>query len=251
MADAAKPAPAFSLVLHDVAPSTWRWYTDFIAEIDRLGDIPLTLLVVPDFHRHDRLDRHPSFCTDIDRRIARGDEVALHGYFHDDPGPIGASLKDWYMRRIHTHEGEFYPLDQAQARWRIEQGLAQFARLDWPVQGFVPPAWLMSADSRQALRQFDFAYTSDIHGLIRLPDWQSVAAPTLVWSARSPWRRGLSLAWNELGRLRHARAPLLRLGLHPVDMRHASSRHYWLETVERMLETRTPLTKTAWLACTG
>jgi len=251
MADQITQAPAFCLVLHDVAPSTWRWYADFIAAVDRLGNIPLTLLVVPDFHRHDSLQHHPSFCGDIDRRIARGDEVVLHGYYHDDPNPSGARPKDWFMRRIYTHEGEFYPLDQSQARWRIEQGLKLFAQLGWAVQGFVPPAWLLSDGSRLALQQFDFSYTSDIRGLIRLPEWRSEAAPTLVWSARSAWRRGLSRAWNDLERIRHRKAPLLRLGLHPVDLRHASSRHYWLETVQQLLESRSPVTKSTWLACNG
>ena len=49
--------------------------------------------------------------------------------------------------------------------------------------------------------------------------------------------------------LRQSRqAPLLRLGLHPVDMCHELSRRYWLDVLERLLqEGRTPLTKIDWL----
>ncbi|HAV88550.1 MAG TPA: DUF2334 domain-containing protein, partial [Pseudomonas sp.] len=43
-------------------------------------------------------------------------------------------------------------------------------------------------------------------------------------------------------------APLIRLGLHPVDMRHAFSRDYWLKVLERLLrEGREPMTKIDWL----
>ena len=40
----------------------------------------------------------------------------------------------------------------------------------------------------------------------------------------------------------------LRLGLHPVDMRHRSSREYWLNTLRTLMaQGREPLTKSAWL----
>jgi len=42
---------------------------------------------------------------------------------------------------------------------------------------------------------------------------------------------------------------VIRLGLHPVDMRHRFSRDYWLHTLERLLnEGRVPMTKMNWLA---
>ncbi|MNL87737.1 hypothetical protein D3C87_2170450 [compost metagenome] len=42
---------------------------------------------------------------------------------------------------------------------------------------------------------------------------------------------------------------MIRLGLHPVDMRHEFSYHYWLQTLKRLLdEGRVPMTKANWLA---
>lgn len=41
---------------------------------------------------------------------------------------------------------------------------------------------------------------------------------------------------------------MIRLGLHPVDMRHEFSRQYWLQTLKRLLdEGRVPMTKAGWL----
>lgn len=144
---------AVCLVLHDVAPSTWADYQPFVEAVDALGDVPMTWLVVPDFHRQDALDANPAFRRVLDARVARGDELALHGYYHDDQEPMPNTPRDWFMRRVYTHEGEFYRLSREAALDRLHAGLDMFQRYDWPVQGFVAPAWLMSDGTRQALRE--------------------------------------------------------------------------------------------------
>ncbi|WP_256809014.1 DUF2334 domain-containing protein [Pseudomonas siliginis] len=240
---------AVCLVLHDVAPSTWADYQPFVEAVDALGDVPMTWLVVPDFHRHDALDANPAFRRVLDARVARGDELALHGYYHDDQEPMPNTPRDWFMRRVYTHEGEFYRLSREAALARLHAGLDMFQRYDWPVQGFVAPAWLMSDSARQALRELPLSYTSDPQHLYRLPDFSAIDAPGLVWSARSAWRRGLSKIVSDQREQRWREASVIRLGLHPVDMRHRFSRDYWLHTLQRLLaEGRVPLTKIDWLA---
>lgn len=240
---------AVCLVLHDVAPSTWADYQPFVEAVDALGDVPMTWLVVPDFHRHDALDANPAFRRVLDARVARGDELALHGYYHDDQKPLPNNPRDWFMRRVYTHEGEFYRLSREAALARLHAGLDMFQRYDWPVQGFVAPAWLMSEGARQALRELPLSYTSSPQHLYRLPDFSAIDAPGLVWSARSAWRRGLSKILSDQREQRWREASVIRLGLHPVDMRHRFSRDYWLHTLQRLLaEGRMPLTKIDWLA---
>ena len=238
---------ALALVLHDVAPASLELYSGFVAEVDRLGRVPLTLLVVPDLHGQGRVDGDRRFVAWIERRLAQGDEVVLHGYRHEDPGPVPLHPHHWLMRRVLTHEGEFYAVTEAEARRRLEAGLDLFARLGWPVRGFVPPGWVLGTEARRALQGTPLRYTSDASGLIDLPGLQKRRAPTLVWSARSAWRRGASRLWN-LHRLHRSRqAPLLRLGVHPVDLLHRSVRRFWLRALEHLLSERTPLTKAGWL----
>ncbi|MGK9417519.1 DUF2334 domain-containing protein [Pseudomonas cedrina] len=237
------------LVLHDVAPHNWADYRPFVEAVDKLGNVPITWLVVPDFHHHDALPVDGDFRRLLDSRVARGDELALHGYFHSDDQPAPRTPKDWFMRRVYTHEGEFYQLSEAQALARLRAGIDIFQRNGWPLHGFVAPAWLMSQGTRDALRQLPVSYTSDPQHLYRLPDFTRVDAPGLVWSARSAWRRGLSKVISDRREQRWSSAPVIRLGLHPVDMRHDFSRRYWLDTLRRLLDAgRTPQTKVAWLA---
>jgi predicted deacetylase len=242
-------ARSLLVVLHDVAPPTWADYQPFVEAVDALGEVPLTWLVVPNFHQHNDLDAHPGFQRLLTRRIARGDELALHGYFHCDDAPSTSNPRDWFMRRVYTHEGEFYCLSREAAWTRLRAGIEMFRRFNWPLQGFVAPAWLMSDGTREALRQLPLSYTSDPQHLYRLPDFTAIDAPGLVWSARSAWRRGLSKLVSDQREQRWRQAPVIRLGLHPVDMRHEFSRTYWLQTLKRLLdEGRVPMTKAGWLA---
>ncbi|PPA03533.1 DUF2334 domain-containing protein [Pseudomonas sp. MWU12-2312b] len=244
-----KDPPSLLLVLHDIAPPTWADYQPFVEAVDALGNVPMTWLVVPNFHKHNDLEAHPGFRRLLSGRLALGDELALHGYFHCDDGPMASNPRDWFMRRIYTHEGEFYSLSGEAALTRLHAGIDMFQRYHWPLHGFVAPAWLMSEGTRQALRQLPLSYTSDPQHLYKLPDFAVVDAPGLVWSARSAWRRGLSKLLSDQREQRWRQAPVIRLGLHPVDMRHEFSRTYWLQTLKRLIaEGRVPMTKARWLA---
>jgi predicted deacetylase len=243
---APEPRPALCVVLHDVAPQTWDAYQSFVAFADRLG-VPLTLLVVPDFHHGGDLRHHPRFVGAMNARVARGDEIALHGYFHADELPLRGDPVDFFMRRIYTREAEFYRLDTAAARGRLQRGLELFAGLGWQANGFVAPAWLPGAGTRAALRGSPLRYTSTARTLIDLRADRVHPAPGLVWSARSRWRRAVSERVNLALLRRHRAAPLLRLGLHPVDMQHAAGRQFWSAALTQLLTCRTALTKTTWL----
>jgi predicted deacetylase len=94
------------------------------------------------------LEAHPGFRRLLSGRLARGDELALHGYFHCDDGPMASNPRDWFMRRVYTHEGEFYSLTREAASPRLHAGIEMFRRYRWPLHGFVAPAWLMKGRAR-------------------------------------------------------------------------------------------------------
>lgn len=238
---------ALCVVLHDVAPATWPDYRPFVDAVDAMGRVPLTLLVVPDYHRRGRVDRDRAFCAEIDRRQAAGDEIALHGYYHFDDAPPPRTLRDYIRRRIFTHEGEFSAIALSEARRRVDAGLTLFGDLGWAVAGFVPPGWLPTPGLGPILSAAGLCYTSTPQGIADLVGDRWLHAPSLVYSARSGWRRAASSWWNRRRLAREAAAPCLRLGLHPMDIRHTSSRRFWLDTLAALLAERRALTKIAWI----
>jgi len=244
----ADPPLAVSVVLHDVAPATWGAYMPLIRRLDALGGVPLTLLVVPDYHHNGRIEEHPIFRRTIEGRIARGDEVVVHGYHHLDRTPLASNPLSWIKRRVYTRgEGELAALSEQGAAQLLETAASSLEHLGWPLGGFVAPAWLLSPGARTALCQSRFAWTSTRTQVIRLPDWRAVQTPSLVWSVRSAWRRALSRRCNESWLKRAAERPLLRLGLHPTDLGYPEVARWWLGTLEQTLESRPAMTKGAWV----
>src|SRR5207248_176873 len=137
---------------------------------------PVTLLVVPDYHRLGCIDLYPWFVRALDQRRARGDEIALHGYYHEDSSVPPRGPLEWFQRRVLTQsEGEFAALSAQEALARLDRGAAMMAALGWPVRGFVAPAWLLGRGARIALSSragaAGFAYTTTRSGIYRLPDW--------------------------------------------------------------------------------
>jgi predicted deacetylase len=213
--------------------------------LHELGDPPLTLLVVPDYHGRGRIDRSREFLRAVEQRIGRGNELALHGYDHLDHAPAPRTPAAWLRRRVLTaSEGEFSELSCAEARTRIDRGLEIFVRLGWHADGFVAPAWLASAGTRAALRQFSLRYTSTHTQLIDLRDGGHHTAPCLTASPRSALRRRASKLWLAAAELLTARSPQIRIGLHPADALHADMIDCWRELLTRLLRQRTALTKT-------
>jgi predicted deacetylase len=234
------------IALHDVAPATWPACARLLALLDELGAPPLTLLVVPDYHHRGRVDLDVAFRRAIDVRLARGDEVALHGCFHLDDAPAPRDPVAWFHRRVLTKsEGEFAALDAGAAAERLAHGLHAFACCDWPVRGFVAPAWLLGEGARVALARSTLEWTSTRTHLESLTDQRRLGAPAVSASTRNRWRRRASLAWLALAARATRRRALVRAALHPADAAHADLVDGWRALLQTLLSQREALTKTA------
>jgi predicted deacetylase len=231
--------------LHDVSPATWPECKRLLALVRSIqGDIPITLLVVPDFHRRAPIDASSPWRDAVDRALERGAEIALHGLSHLDDGGRSPTLRAFFARRFLTAgEAEFAALGAAEARTRIERGLAMLRGCGWDAAGFVPPAWQISDAARSVLADYGFRYTTTLRTITALPADTRFAVPCLGFSARSGLRRAVSLRWNgwQLERLRGA--PALRVALHPIDARYAETLDGWRAILEGALRDRRAVTK--------
>jgi len=241
-----EPPRVACVELHDVAPATWPECAAILRMLDDAGASRLTLLVVPHFHRGAHVGDDAAFLRALDGRVARGDELVLHGYYHVDEEPPPRTLHGFVTRRVLTRaEGEFAALGESEAAGRLARGVELFARHHWPLHGFVPPAWLMGRPARAALARSEhcFEYVALRGGVYRLPQWRYAQSATLCYSSDRPWRRALSrtMIRGELARARDL--PCLRLAIHPQDARVPQVMRHWRTLVDGALGERTATTQ--------
>jgi uncharacterized protein len=241
-------AKTLCVSIHDVAPQTWPQCRQLLAAIADVADIPVTLLVVPRYHRLP-LRETADYEQELERRLAHGDELALHGYLHLDEGPPPRTPTERFLRQVYTkREGEFAALDAFEARRRIAQGMKWFAERQWPVAGFVAPAWLLGHGAWQALRDFPFLYTTTLRCFHLLPQRLTLSSPSLVYAARNAAGRLMSRCRNAWLMYWLQEAPLIRLGLHPADAAYPELLDDSRRLLERLLQTRKAATKAGFAA---
>lgn len=242
--------PALCVSIHDVAPATWDECQRLAQAMREVAELPLTWLVVPQYHRAGGEPARME--AGLERALARGDELALHGFTHLDTAPRGPGLGERLLRGSYSHEGEFAALPADEAARRIQRGRDWFGERGWPLHGFVPPAWLMGEGAWQAVRAFDFDYTTTYLRFHLLGAGRgapgadgTVLSPSLVYAARNRAGRLASPLVANILLLALARRPLVRLSLHPPDVRHPRLLRHAQATVERLLATHTAMTKAA------
>ena len=243
--EAAPQDRSLVMALHDVCPATIGPCRRLAALVQ--GCLPgarLTLLIVPEYHGANRIDDASTFRRWVDGRLERGDELAMHGLRHLDEAASPWTPRAWIARRVMTaREAEFAAVTADEARMRITRGLALMRNCGWPVAGFVPPAWQISARAGATLGEFGFGYTSTRTSLYRLPDWTRCRAPALTFGSRSALRRWASIRWTRSLVARVQDLPLVRFALHPGDNSYDELVDCWRVFLALLAADRTVITK--------
>ena len=207
--------------LHDVSPLTQTLCEEILAQLLHLGIEQTSLLVIPNHHQRAPIRENSRFRSWLTRKIEAGHEPVLHGYFHQRKKQNDDSLWGKLATEIYTAgEGEFFDLSTEEASIRVQRGLEDLAFLPRKVVGFIAPAWLLGANAEIAIRKLGFLYTTRLGWVQTFGGGADIPSQSLVWSTRARWRAVTSLAWNRCLALRLARAPLVRIGIHPPDLQH-------------------------------
>ena len=245
---AAPGGRALVVSLHDVSPQTRAECAEILGELAALGVPRCSLLVIPDHHRRGHFLADAECASWLRAQAAAGHELVMHGYHHERARRAGESVGAKLTTRIYTaDEGEFFDLGRAEAAALVKKARGEFRQLGVEPAGFIAPAWLLSAEAEAALRELGCGYTTRLGSVVDLQTSRVFKSQSLVWSVRSAWRRQVSRAWNGMLFRALAANPLLRISIHPVDLRHAPIWRQIRGLVTRALADREPLTYHAWL----
>ena len=206
--------------IHDVSPR-------FEAEVDGLLDLlqpflgqRLAMLVVPNHWGDAPLIPGSAFASKLRGWADQGIEMFLHGFTHRAaaaPMTFGDRLRARWMT---AGEGEFLSLSCKEAAGKIAKGRIMVEDIiGRPITGFIAPAWLYGDGAMEALERTGSRIAED-HFRVWSPTDQARLAtgPVITWASRSRPRLASSLIAAPVLRLAPMR--VLRVGVHPPDIRH-------------------------------
>ncbi len=206
--------------IHDVSPR-------FEDEVDRLADLlrfhvgdRIALLVVPNHWGDAPIVPGSPFARRLRRWAEAGFEIFLHGFFHRDEARHSGAADRVRASLMTAGEGEFLGLDRSAAAKRIREGRSLLEDITGrPIAGFVAPAWLYGPGAIEALGDCSIAIAED-HLRVWSPATgeQLARGPVITWASRTRPRLVSSLV--AAAALRRAPLKVLRVGVHPPDIRH-------------------------------
>jgi uncharacterized protein len=206
--------------IHDVSPR-------FEGEVDRLLELLMphvgdrvAMLVVPNHWGDAPIVAGTPFATRLRGWAAAGLEMFLHGYYHRDDS-LHRGAGDRLRARVMTaREGEFLGLSRSEADQRITAGRKLVENvIGRSIDGFVAPAWLYGRGACEALQEAALPIAEDHFRVWSPASGRQLAwGPVITWASRTPMRFASSLA--AAAALRHAPIQVLRIGVHPPDVRH-------------------------------
>lgn len=235
--------------IHDVAPANRKLVDELIAALTHRGVRACSLLVVPDYHHQGLATKDRQFVSWLRELESAGNEIVIHGYFHERPRRVNETVSDKFLTRFYTaDEGEFYDLDYGEALRRITTARDEFRANGLKPRGFVAPAWLLSTEAERAASDAEFEYTTRMQTVHDLRSGERFFARSIVYSVRQAWRRGASRAWNAALFRLLKRSPLLRISVHLPDYSHRAIWRQVVNFIDATTGSRTATTYQDWIA---
>jgi predicted deacetylase len=229
--------------LTDESPESMARGAEFTAEMAGRG-VPLSQLLRPRSGGGPLREGSP-LVRWMRERLLGGDAIVLHGYDHT-ADPIGA----WHSSTIARvgRRAEFADLPRHEAGLRLTAARRTLTAVGLRTDLFVPPRWLASAGTIQALREQGFGLLADENGVryLRDPDMPVVRARVLGFRAsgeRHPLGddRKAAEAWRcrvlavEVSRTAR-RGGLIRINVRAKDLKRAQRHEAVLAAIDSALE---------------
>lgn len=229
--------------VHDIAPSTLAETRWLLSALDRAGVGARVLKVVPAEDGPGDLRGHPELGPLLREEVARGSEVVLHGFTHRTAGPLRGAAWDRVRARLFGPQAaEFLSIDGETMRQRIEDGREILGALDLVPRGFCAPGWLAAPELPGVLRSLGFRYDLRFGSIRDVESGRVLRVPGFGHMGGGPRQERLVGIEGRLVRGLWARAPLLRVFLHPQGAPQSTACRAVLDIVAHLARRRRPST---------
>lgn len=200
----------------------------------------LAMLVVPNHWGDAPIVPGSGFANRLRAWAENGIEMFLHGFYHRDDARHSGTKDRLRARFMTASEGEFLGLSRSDAGARIAEGRKLLEDVTGrPIDGFVAPAWLYGSGALEALAEASVPIAEDHLRVWSPRSGQKLAGgPVITWASRTRMRLASSLV--AASALSHAPLEVLRVGVHPPDVRHPALRKSIEKTLARVTRKRTP-----------
>ncbi|MEM9445096.1 MAG: polysaccharide deacetylase family protein [Verrucomicrobiota bacterium] len=223
----------FIVSLHDYHQGSHHAISEQIEVLNCLGVKNVSLLIIPNYHRQGLIFEDSNSLAFLEQRLEAGDDLVLHGFYH--LGKLG-SQGNFFIKNFYTaNEGEFWDLTDQEFSERLEKGMFFWKERNWPLDGFIAPAWLLPKAYDLQLSKLGFHYTTRLNSIELLQKGKQILTQSLCYSSRAGWRRLISRQWNPYLLKRLWANDVIRLSLHPNDLAWTRCRAQIIQIVEMIL----------------
>lgn len=209
------------VAIHDVYPGSFCQVVAIRRALEKVGVKRVTLLAVPWYHGRLKFSQEARLVKYVKERMAKGDEVAMHGILHRWDPYLTKDLKWAYRRvlqRVATNgEGECLGMAEPHLLERLQEGLGMLSQAGLSPGGFVAPAWMLSRKQWAAVQMAGFRSLATFGWLVDFRQRLGIRSKVISGSVRTPLRRMFALPYVRLG-VRVQRSPILRVEFHPGDI---------------------------------
>ncbi|MER3405016.1 MAG: DUF2334 domain-containing protein [Chloroflexota bacterium] len=229
--------------VHDVSPAHGSEVSRLLALLDGLGARPRVLKVVPNEAGRGDLRQHPDLVALLHREVQQGSELVLHGYTHrasaPPRGPWAVRLR---ARLFARSAAEFVALTNEEMLRRILAGRHILHAVGLDAQGFCAPGWLALPELQAVLRAAGLRYYISMGSVQDLLTGQRILTQWLGYMGADPLQEWLIGRAGRMTLRLAPRLPVLKLFLHPQGAPTAPACRWALQSLERLLPCRVPVT---------
>ncbi|TET27563.1 DUF2334 domain-containing protein [Candidatus Aerophobetes bacterium] len=234
----------FIVSIHDASPAFSSELKELVSELDSHGIVPRSVLVIPNYQERYNILKDDRFLSWIQSLQEGGDEIVHHGYNHLAGEGKHSSFNNYLYDRLFAKGcGEFQYLDYREAEDKIRLGKEIFHRAGIDCQGFVAPGWLMSQEAERVLVAEGYLYATFIKIFRDYGRGRDVESEVVRFISRPKLQDYLYRLYDfYLIKIKEKREKLIRVALHPSDVRFGKPFKYALRLIGQLKKYRTPLT---------